>query len=64
MKKGVDLEMPIIAFPQYKDHSKVRRFLISLELRVGKKGTDIYPAIEIARSAITHSLQFLETNPI
>ena len=23
MKKGVDLEMPIIAFPQYKDHSKV-----------------------------------------
>ena len=23
MKKGVDLEMPIIAFPQYKDHSKI-----------------------------------------
>ena len=23
MKKGVDLEMPIIAFPNYKNHSKV-----------------------------------------
>ena len=23
MKKGVDLKMPIIAFPQYKDHSKI-----------------------------------------
>ena len=43
---------------------KVKRLFISFEFRVGKKGTEIYPAIEIAKSAIIHSLQFFDTSPI
>ena len=34
------------------------------DFKVGKKGTEIWPDIIMARSAITHSRQFFEINPI
>ena len=35
----------------------------SLPFKEGKKGTETYPAITIAKSEIIHSLQFFELNP-
>ena len=33
-------------------------------VKLAKKGTDTYPAITMAISAIIHSLQFFDINPI
>ena len=42
----------------------VTRLLISSLDKLGKNGTETYPAIRIAKSAIIHSRQFFEINPI
>ena len=59
-----DAVLDIVETYEFAINGIIGNLINPFEFNVGKNGTEIYPAIEIAKSAIIHSLQFLETNPM